>query len=259
MTFTSYIIISSKFRTKDSRSTSDFNFNLGQSIEVSDIALKSISIPNTIDNIQKKENSLKIYLTDDLEQQEQISIPAGRYDIDLLISTLTPLLNAVLGTVIIEQNTFTKKLEITSSTPCMISTDYANSPLSRILGLCSESGNTFPATLSTQINAPCLPNLAGISNFYLSSRTLSQGYNGLFAGGNQLPIVMNVPVTCCYGSTQQYESNDIRFSIKRYNKDQNIQLIDIKISDSDGDIIDLKGADVEIVLRAYTKNNPLDH
>ena len=43
---TNYVIINSKFRNEGSKSTSDFTFSLGETLEISDVAIKSVSIVN---------------------------------------------------------------------------------------------------------------------------------------------------------------------------------------------------------------------
>jgi hypothetical protein len=60
MTETNFVIINSKFRNVSSKSTSDFIYSLGESLEVSDIAVKSVSMVNAEYNIKAGHNTLVV-------------------------------------------------------------------------------------------------------------------------------------------------------------------------------------------------------
>lgn len=248
MTITSLVVINSKYRTTDSRSTSDFTYSIGQSIEVSRIAIKSISIPHLQYNINATNNRLRVLYASSFED---ISIPYGQYDIAQLMSALqTAFSTAFNESITIAQDTLTSKLTITTtSIQIKISTDLTVSPLSKVLGF----GTSDLPDFDTVVESPYLHNLSGLKNYYVSSRILSQGYNGLFRNGIQIPLITNVPINQPYGFTVHYDSQDIMLNMKSYNRPQNIQLIDIKILDEDLNVVDLNGADVEIVLKIYTE------
>jgi len=85
---------------------------------------------------------------------------------------------------------------------------------------------------------------------------LSQGFNGVFKNGIQIPLVMNVPINVPYGVVQHYDPQDIKLNVKKFNRKQNIQFMDIKILDEDLNIVDLHGADVEIILKIFSSDDP---
>jgi len=257
MTITSFVVISSKLRTLDSRSTSDFTYSIGQSMEVVACAIKSISIPVVQYNVNSNNNKLRVFYG---ESFADIELPVGQYDIKTFSDELESRLStAINGTVQITQDDLTSKLKITSSVPIRFETNPSVSPLAKVIGLpnyIQGSQSLFPETASTSIDVPNLHDLSGINNYYILSRVLSQNYSGLFSNGVQFPMVINVPVDVAYGQIQHYESDDIQLNIKKYSIPQNIQLIDIKIIDIDGNVVDLNGADIEITLKVYSKDDP---
>lgn len=257
MTITSLVVISSKYKTEDSRSTTDFTYSIGQSLEVSAVAIKSISIPNLQYNINSRNNTLLVFYSG---SSATITLPEGQYDLDTFIASLQALIATTVGdTLTITQNVLTSKLNIIMNTvPIKISTDPILSPLAKVVGLGDTSGSTFPTVAELSLTCPNLPNLGGLKNYYVTSRVLSQGYNGVFKGGDQIPLLMNVPVTVAYGVVEHYEPQDIHLNLKKFVRKQNIQWIDIKIFDEDLNVINLNGGDIEIVLKIYSTDSPLN-
>ncbi len=255
MTVTSFVIISSKYRTSDSRTTSDFTYSIGQSLETSAIAIKSVSIPNLQYNINWTNNRLRVRTNSEAPPFYDVTIPVGQYDISTFISTLQDLLRTVLSdsTLTITQDSLTGKISFTNITvPIRFDIDPTVSPLAKLIGLGSGEGLTFPTAPDTSFTCLDLPSLGGLKNFYLSSRILSQGFNGIFKSGDQIPVVMNIPIDVPYGAVQHYDASDIRLNMKKFSRKNNIQWIDIKIIDEDLNVVDLNGGDIEIVLKIYT-------
>jgi hypothetical protein len=258
MTITSFLVINSKHRNADSRSVSDFTFSVGQSLEVTAVAVKSISIPNVQYNINVVNNKLRIY-TDDVGTFVSLTLPVGQYDITTFMADLQALLRTAVGdaTLVITRSTLTDMLTVTTTTQDIkFSIDPVVSPLGKVFGMGDGAGETYPLLVSSSITSQFLHNLSGLQNYYLSSRALSQGYNGIFKEGDQIPLVMAIPIDVEHGFTEHYEPTDLLLNIKKYGRPQNIQWIDIKIYDKDLNIVDLLGQDIEIVLKIYTQDNP---
>lgn len=261
MTITSFLVINSKHRNKDSRSVTDFTFSVGQSLEVTAVAVKSISIPNVQYNINAVNNKLRIY-TDDVGTFVSVTLPVGQYDITTFMADLQALLRTAVGdvTLVITRNTLTDMLTVTTTTQDIkFSIDLVVSPLAKVFGMGLKEGgegDVFPLLVGSSITSPFLHNLSGLQNYYLSSRALSQGFNGIFKEGDQIPLVMAIPIDVEHGFTEHYEPTDLLLNIKKYSRPQNIQWIDIKIYDKDLNIVDLLGQDIEIVLKIYTRDNP---
>lgn len=258
MTITSFLVISSKHRNADSRSVSDFTFSIGQSLECTAVAVKSVSIPNVQYNINANNNTLRVY-TDDVGTFVTLTLPVGQYDITTFMADLQALLRTATGdvTLVITRSTLTDMLTVTTTTQDIkFSIDPVESPLGKVIGMGSGDDETFPLLVASSVTSPFLHNLSGLQNYYLSSRALSQGYNGIFKSGDQIPLVMAIPIDVEHGFTEHYEPTDLLLNIKKYRRPQNIQWIDIKIYDKDLNVVDLLGQDIEIVLKIYTRDNP---
>ena len=194
---TNYVIINSRFRNSNSPSTSDFTFNLGESIEVSEVAIKSVSMINAVNPITKK----------------------------LDFVTTTPLKYKAVGL----------------------------SPLAIVLGfgdpVTSSVVNYYPIIPSSNVSAPFLPSLEGENNYHIVSSTLGQGQGSLLKNNDKRPIILTIPCNVNFGDVINYEVNEINLNKRRFTRPINIQDIDIKIIDDNGDIVDLGNTQVELVLQ----------
>ena len=243
---TNFIVINSAYRTSDSRSTSDFTYNIGSSIECDFVTIKSVSIPHIEYNINPFKNKLRISSGG---VDYDLNIPIGQYDISQLITELqTQIIAAVGGTCVISLDPITQKLNFQASAGIKVSTVKTVSSLSKYLGISYGTGY-YPVVDSVNFDAQGLPALQGPNNYYLASNVLSQGFASILTNGQRVPIIMPVPVTVEYGQIQQYESNDTELNTKQFSRPQNIQNIDIKIYDDDLNVVDLHGQDIEVILK----------
>ncbi len=243
---TNFIVINSAYRTSDSRSTSDFTYNIGSSIEVDYVTIKSVSIPHIEYNINNIKNKLRISSGGTVHD---LTIPIGQYTVNQLITELqTQIISAVGGTCVITLDPVTQKLNFQTSAGIRISTVKSVSSLSKYIGI-AYSNSYYPIADSVNFDATGLPILQGPNNYYLASNVLSQGFASILTNGQRVPIILPVPVTVQYGQIQQYESNDTELNTKQFSRPQNVQNIDIKIYDDDLEIVDLHGQDIEVILK----------
>ena len=247
MTETNFVIINSKFRNVSSKSTSDFIYSLGESLEVSDIAVKSVSMVNAEYNIKAGHNTLVV---NNGSTDFNLVVPIGQYDINQLITAITSALTTQYGgtnTIILQS--ISKKLFFTSTQPLRYSTDVNTSPVGYILGLGDEASSYYPEFASSAFLAPFLPNLQGSNNYHISSATLGQGQGSLLKNNEKKPIIMSILNDVDFGDVISYEVNEIKLNQRHFNRPTNIQDIDIKILDDDNEVVDLNGTNVEIVLQ----------
>jgi len=250
---TSFIVINSKYRTNDSRSTTDFTYNIGQAIEVPSVTIKSVSIPVTQYNIGSYNNKLRIS-SGGIDYD--FVIPEGQYDVTQLSLVIQGLIQGALGgAVTLSIDPITKKLVLTSTFGLKISVDPVLSSISKYLGLNYQASSYYPAVDSTTINFVNVPELQGSNNYYLASSVLAQGYSSILTDGKLVPIIMPIPIDVEWGQVQNYESQDTQLNTKNYVRLQNIQNIDIKIYDDDLNVVDLNGSDIEVVLKVNTGEN----
>lgn len=244
-------IINSKNRLSESISSSNFSYNIGSAIEIQEIALKSVSLPNTAYNINVHNNTLKINYGGILKN---ITVPLGQYTIDSLIIKMTSLFLSQGVTVVITQDPITYKLLYTFSLTTFIYID-TTSTLPYYIGFNLKSVLQYPSVPSLIILGPSVPNLQGTNNYYIASRTLGQGVNALlFNAVQNLAIIAVIPNTVPYGSIIQYTPTDILLDLKLYASKQNIQQIDIIILDTNFNLVDLNGSDVELCFKCYLKS-----
>jgi hypothetical protein len=144
---TTQIVISSKYRTLDSRSTSDFTFSIGQSLEISRVTIKSISVPNSQYNINSYTQTLQVL--DENEDLQTIKIPVGQYSVDEFLPVLQSHLITATGdsTITVTLDPQTLKLIIEGDGQWQIVDNCQTSPLARIIGLsegCVDQTTYYP-------------------------------------------------------------------------------------------------------------------
>lgn len=250
MSETNYVIINSRFRQTYSPSTSDFTFNLGESLEVSEIAIKSVSMINAVYNVPANYNTLIVSngVTDQV-----LTIPVGNYDINTLMSAVGLQLTALYGgTNALVLNNVTKKINFQTTTALYFKRS-PDSPLAVSLGLGDdiEGINTpyYPVAPATNVDAPFLPSLEGENNYHIVSSTIGQGQGSLLNNNSKKPIILTIPCNVNFGEVINYEVNEINLNKRRFTRPINIQDIDIKIIDDAGDDVDLGNTQVEIVVQ----------
>jgi hypothetical protein len=237
-----FLIINSKNRTTDSKSSSDFQYYIGQPIEVQSIVLKSASIPNTAYNITAKNNVMEVNINGIVRT---ITLTPGQYNVNQIIIILEQNFLEYGSVLTITQNSYTSRLNFTSDVNIQFIPN--TNSLSTALGWVYDS--TIPPGLSVTFTYP--PKLAGPLNFYILSKTLGIGSNGRFAQGLQDAYLTSVPNTASWSSINLYEPHIIETSMNSYRSSINSQFIDIAIVDANLDPIDLNGADIELIFKLY--------
>jgi hypothetical protein len=254
----SFVIIQSKYRTPESKSSSDFSFFIGIAQDVKAVAIKSVTIPHLHTNINSYNNTLiLLYGT---ASTATIIMPIGQYNIVEFMSALQALIIAETGdgTFVITQDSLTNKLNFSGNQQVIaFSTDLTLSPLTKIIGAYDTLSTIFPNPKSFSFTVPHVPDLYGVKNYYVTSRTLSGGYNCVTRGGKQIPLILVVPVEEGYGELSHYEPQSIELDKKVFTSNQNVQYMDIQILDDNFRVVDLHGGDVEITLIIYSDRNRL--
>lgn len=246
---TTHLVINSKNRTSDSKSSTNFTYYIGQPIIVSNIVLKSISIPNTCYNITSKNNTLVVNINGSIQT---IVITEGQYTLLQLINFLEAKFLLYGSILNITQNPNTDRLTFTSNVLFEIVLSAFNT-LNIVLGFLNILDS--PSLVKTTINQP---KLQGPLNFYIISKVLGIGSNGRFSRGVQDAYLMSIPNKSEYGFVNFYEPPILDTAIQSYTTGINAQFIDIQITDSDLVELDLNGADIEIVYKLYIKPDTIN-
>ena len=169
-------IINSRNRLPESISSSNFSYNIGSAIEIQELALKSVSLPNTAYNINPNNDKIN-FIYNGITYTRAIA--SGQYNITTLSAAIKAAVASATGnptalTSIIE-NPITGKLKYTWDQPTQI---YVIG-VWVLMGFNIQLNTFYPAVAANVIDSPTLPNLQGSMNYYLASRTLAQGTNAL--------------------------------------------------------------------------------
>ena len=248
MSYSTILNLNSKYRTTDSNSSSDFNISIGQSINIKQAVLKTVIMPNSMYNITSRNNQFTYFDT----VNHGIIIPVGQYSISLLVSTLQTAIQSTDPLATVVQDPVTNKLVFTFTVPTKIYVGVSYSTLPEFIGFNIPNFiGLYPVGSTTTIYAPNLPNLSGVREVFICSRTLAQGVNSLLQNGVNLPMILVMPNVVPFGAINAYQSNDNMLDIKTYKNLQNIQFIDIQLRNLDNEIIDLNGENWSMTLILY--------
>jgi len=89
---------------------------------------------------------------------------------------------------------------------------------------------------------------------HIASKFLSKGNNFIDANKKQeLPIIAMIPNAVSFGEIVHYETPHEDLDVINYESEANLQTIDIKLYDGEGNLLDLKGQNVNIILKIYYK------
>ena len=243
-------IINSRNRLPESLSSSNFSYNIGSTIEIQELALKSVSLPNTAYNININNSNFNFIYNGGFNA---VGLPFGHYNINSIIAALISGVGTAVGNptaLSITIDPITQKLQYTFAQPTQI---YIGG-LAPLIGFNTSLNTLYPLLPATVINAPTLPNLQGSMNYYIASRTLAQGTNALLYNAvRNLAILAVIPNSVPFGSVIQYMPTDILLDLKSYAGKQNIQQIDIVVLDTEFNVVELNGAEIELTFKCYLK------
>ena len=238
--------ISSRDRDNLSDSTSDFfvNVNNIKHLQIArSVIVKQITLPNTMYNIDENNRTFTYNIA---SSPTSVQIAVGQYTTTTMITALQTAAAAV-GLAIV-QNAITQKLEFTNTTNIEY-LDISGSPMAEVLGI--EYGQGSGGDVAS-FNATGLPDLTGVKNVFVESRSLGED-NLIQTNAKTQNIIAVVPITVAFGATEQYLSQHAL--IDDVDSDahggHNKQKIDICLKDVSNNTIDLNGHHVEIILKVY--------
>lgn len=244
MTSSSSILnINSNFQIFSLASTpSNFEYNIGQAINVKELVIKNITVPNTVYNVNTLNNT---FIYNPVGLPVTVVVPIGNYDITSLMTALQTAIGGSLTSWVL--NTSTGKIELNWSG----AVNLPSSGIANLIGLKNHPFLPYPTTPSVSFTLPSVPDMIAVRNFYICSRTLAQGVNSILIQGSNLPIIAIVPNTVPFGGINHYLSADSLLELKIYTAQQNLQYIDIQIRDDNGRIVDLQGSSFQMNCLIY--------
>lgn len=252
------IVIDSKDRTTNSRSTSDFNIiyqNNSILNRIKSYFIKSVSVPNVEYNIHdtyvnEPANNLLYVASSGGGLRPVITIPVGQYTLAQLITAITSSATGVALGLAITQDPVTYKLTITSTAVGGIkiySVDSTpSSTLSPSLGISTQT-----ASFSSSITSNGLPDLAGNQNIYIGSIKMSSGTTLIDSRFNNLKVITTIPVDVPFGDVVHYETFDYVKDTIEADRYLNFGDIDIRLYNDFGQVLDLQGLEFTMIIKAF--------
>ena len=247
------VVIDSRYRKNpDTTVSSNFRINFNYPIWARGFTIKQLIIPNTEYNVDEKNNVFSYFYN---SAPQAITIPVGQYTLTDLLGFLQSGVQTTTGddTITFSQDPFTKKVVISSPTQTITLNNDPNltNLVAPFLGFpqsVNVSGNTLIGSL--------LPKLTGTLNFYLTSNTLSQGTSGYLGNGIEVPLVCACPMDrAAYGQYAFIEQDHPTLNTYMFDRDVNLQNIDIRLVNFENEEVDLKGLPITIILRTHESDS----
>lgn len=208
--------------------------NLPKKTKVS-VSCQCASIPYSFYNCDNF-NSKIVYVENSITYIKYI--PQGNYNVLTLITALKTLLGSnfnIIYNALDNSYTFTNSIyefQILSSSLCY-----------EILGF--KSGSSY-SSVSKSLKSNICINLFTIRNIYISSNNFILN-NVNSSTPNNSSILCSIPITTSQGSIISY-SNIYNVSNELHHTN-NLNLLHIKLTDQDGDILDLNGCHFSLTLQ----------
>lgn len=239
--------ISSRDKSADSASNSDFNVSFSNSDvlqAVKKITLKSVSIPNTVFNINQYNNKFTYKIAG---SPTSVTMTPGQYSQSEFKTEFETILSGLAMSIVIDPNT--KKIFATTTTPIEW-LDISENDMAEVLGIETGSGGDV-----TFFNAQHVIALEGLRSVFINSIEAGEGNMISSQNSQQKNTIGIIPMTVGFGFIEHYttDHSDIdQQDIHRGNPSgRNIQKISIKLRDEKQNIIDLNGHHVELVLKIH--------
>lgn len=228
--------IDSNDRSSGSAENFILHLNENEFHEVKYVQLKDIAFPNTMYNIKTSNNQL--IWVDNLAVQYSITIPVGYYTAAELVSYINATTTLVhpLCPIQFVPNTKTRKFTITNTVPFHLS---ATSTILKVIG--------FPAPSQTNLllhTATQLYNFLVTSYVHVLSSTLAESDAMVSSNGKKYAVIATVPINVPYGYMVNITEEKTSSDESLHNANVNLSTIDIRLVDSDFQVIDLNGSQV---------------
>ena len=250
------VIVSSQDKDDGSISNSNFRVTLKERYatqSVDRISIIESIVPNSFYNISDgsteggngPENN-NLILEQKVGTPLSITISAGQYNVIQFIASLQASINLVLvgDSVVITRNDITNLLTFT-----FIVGTYTFSSLSsmaHVIGFI-DSITTGPQVYTM----PYPPDLSGINSVYIHSEALSDG-SGIDASKGIINLVDSISLhNVPYGTFSYKQTTDASLSTISYTMPRNLNVIDIRLRDREGKILNIGTKKLTLVIKMY--------
>jgi hypothetical protein len=250
MSLEKLVTISSDDKDSDSVSNSNFWISLKENYytqNISRILIKEATVPNCFYNLSngvgngKQNNTLGYF---DGPVQQSFEIKQGQYNVDQFITALIAGFLSNGTNVAIVQDELTQKLIFTFDN---LITIFADSFMAPVLGINSN----LSCQPATQTYSQYPPDLSGINAVNIHSSILAES-NGIDGNSGLINLLERVSLhDIPYGSFGYKQNNDNDLAMVSYAQPKNLQRIDIRLRDTQGNILDIGTKKMSIVIKVY--------
>jgi hypothetical protein len=218
--------------------------NIDSAHDLKSVIVKHISFTNTVYNVTSKNNTLTVKI--DATTYSSVTITPGQYNSTQFKTALEAA--ATEFDLVMTLDSLTYKYTLATTTPVEWLTIDEN-PMAQVLGISVGSG-----ALTTSHTCASVLNLSGIQNLFVRCSNLS--FTNLVSSRTNVnsDVLCIVPITSAFGANEQYISSHSEIddvdSLSTHSG-KNIQKMGIKLTDDDGDVVDLNGSDITMILKVY--------
>ena len=220
--------------------------------QISHIAVESATVPNLEYNVNSRNN--RLWFKYGLFPAVPLDFVPGQYDITQLMTELKSKMDTVAGGLFftITQDPITRRIIIVSS--AMTSFEFEpQSTMYEILGFVPGttvvSSNVVYGTPA--VEASRLPDLGGVQTAFVHSNALANG-STINATVGSISVLTSVPFSDVpFGAYGHFQTSDIELSKIRFSQPRNLSVVDIRIRDVDGNLLNIGNSEVQVIIRCY--------
>lgn len=251
MSLEKLITISSDDKDPDSVSNSNFWVSLKETYYTQNIIrilIKEATVPNCFYNLSNglnngKQNNVLNYV-DENKINKSFEITPGQYNIDQFIAALIAGFNSNGDALTITQDELTQKLIFTFP---FYKNIFSSSSISPVLGITDD--------LKCQPGVPTYsyfpPDLSGINAVNIHSSIMAEG-NGVDGNFGIINLLERVSLhDIPFGSFGYKQNNDSDLATISYAQPKNLNRIDIRLRDTQGNVLNIGTKKMSIVIKCY--------
>lgn len=225
------LLLNSKNRSSGTVEDAVFHLNENELHESHHVMLKDIVIPNTIYNIDSKNNTLDYDING---VAKSVNIPVGFYSLTDLITAL----NTAQTDLVFSENTFLKKLSVSSGTNSFIKITSSIAP---VLGAITQNTPATNYTLSNFYNLNKTNYIHIISNLAEPDALIS-------SNNKKYSVIASIPVLYSFGFILNQTENIDTQDMSKHISNINLSTINMRLVDDNFETINLNGSDWNISL-----------
>jgi hypothetical protein len=263
------IQLSSKARTSLAQSTSNFNINLGYTVNASKLVIDTINIPHTYTNINEYNNTFTV-ITDGSLFFRNLPITITQYDLPSLLGAISTAASSASGLSIILAVDTANGFVITRVTAGHTAQFFFNSDIANMLGYNQPINYDNPSGLYTILANPTYEGIwVGKDNWQVSMSLIVTGLQeGLgYVGSQAMLKAPTIPGQYSVLATIPVETNPVATGVnlgtavlydiyrenwaKVFGTNTNLNSFSVSLLDDRNRVMDLQGKDMYVTVAWY--------